>query len=76
MRQFTLKRAKGTNVWAKPARRVRETFVCFASPFEKEGCRKDSVIVGRPCDCAIPAWSAGIQIDMDVCGRIPRALLQ
>jgi hypothetical protein len=23
-------------------------------------------------DCVIPAWSAGIEIDIDVSGRIPR----
>jgi hypothetical protein len=41
--------------------------------FERRGCWKDPDTVGRPCDCVIPAWSAGIQIDMDVSGRILRA---
>jgi hypothetical protein len=29
-----------------------------------------SVSIGRLCDRVIPAWSAGIQIDMDVSGHI------
>jgi hypothetical protein len=42
----------------------------FFVPPLKKGCWKDSVGVGTPCDCVIPAWSAGIQTDMDVFGRI------
>jgi hypothetical protein len=31
-----------------------------------------SISFGTTLDCVIPAWSAGIQADMDVSGRILR----
>ena len=30
-------------------------------------------VQAEPLDCVIPAWSAGIQVEMDVSGRILRA---
>jgi hypothetical protein len=31
-------------------------------------------VQAKPLDCVIPAWSAGIQADTDVSGRIPANL--
>ena len=45
---------------------------CFATSFENtRGGGPGSVLV-RLLDFVIPAWSAGIQADMDVSGRILR----
>jgi len=46
-------------------------FVIFASFFENTDS-KVSLSLSRTIDCVIPAWSAGIQADMDVSGRILR----
>jgi hypothetical protein len=47
-------------------------FVSFATSFENtRGGGPGSVLV-RLLDSVIPAWSAGIQADMDVSGRILR----
>jgi hypothetical protein len=38
----------------------------FVSFFENTGRRDLDQFKAEPLDCVIPAWSAGIQIDMDV----------
>jgi hypothetical protein len=44
--------------------------VSFAPSFENAGRRDLDQFKAEPLDCVIPAWSAGIQFDMDVSGRI------
>jgi len=50
--------------------RLSEPFMAFVTSLEnRKGGGSRSVLV-RLLDCVIPAWSAGIQADMDVSGRI------
>ena len=42
----------------------------FALSFENTERRGLGQFKAEPLDCVIPAWSAGIQVDMDVSGGI------
>ncbi len=42
----------------------------LAAPLKIKQVEEPSVILVQLLDCVIPAWSAGIQADMDVSGRI------
>jgi hypothetical protein len=42
--------------------------------FENTGRRGLDQFKAEPFDCVIPAWSAGIQVDMDVSGRVRATL--
>jgi hypothetical protein len=59
-------------VFARVRSRAKSRQELFTAPSKIERWR-NSVIAGRPRDFVIPAWSAGIQADMDVSGRILRA---
>ncbi|MGH7926376.1 MAG: hypothetical protein ACREQV_01085, partial [Candidatus Binatia bacterium] len=47
-------------------------FVLFVTSSFENRALKGLAIAGKPRDFVIPAWSAGIQADMDVSGRILR----
>jgi hypothetical protein len=47
------------------------TLGVFRDSFEKRDAGK--TVSANGCDYVIPAWNAGIQVDMDVSGRILRA---
>ena len=47
-----------------------ETFVSFVISLENRKGGGSRAVLVRLLDCVIPAWSAGIQADMDVSGRI------
>jgi hypothetical protein len=59
-----------TNLTTKLKNTDTETFVTFALSFENTGRRGPGQFKAEPLDGVIPAWSAGIQADMDVPGRI------
>ena len=59
-----------TNLTTKLKNTDTETFVTFALSFENTGWRGLGQSKAEPLDGVIPAWSAGIQADMDVSGRI------
>jgi len=44
----------------------------LAAPLKIKQVEEPSVILVQLLDCVIPAWSAGIQADMDVSGRMQR----
>jgi hypothetical protein len=44
--------------------------VAFVISFENTGRRGRDQFKAEPLDCVIPAWSAGIQVYMDVSGRV------
>ena len=44
--------------------------MAFGISFENTGRRGLDQFKAEPLDCVIPAWSAGIQVDMDVSGRV------
>src|SRR5512132_1336305 len=50
--------------------KIYEPFVAFGISFENTGRRGLDQFKAEPPDCVIPAWSAGIQVDMDVSGRV------
>ena len=50
-------------------------FVLFMSSFENTGGGAFGQFKQSPLDCVIPAWSAGIQVNMDVSGSIRANLI-